>query len=102
MSLGAKKKAVHYFSDGTGRDSYIQNDNGGTNITYKCQGVPEYGNFMKFGNSHKTSKSSSTTPAKKNKWWWNNLIKSWGGGYLKIVKGLCLPTMELRYLGAIV
>ena len=45
---------------------------------------------------------TAQAPAKKNKWWWNNLIKSLGDGYLKIVKGLCLLTMELRYLGAIV
>lgn len=38
--LGSKRRAVYYPPDGSGRDSYIRSDNGGTNITYKCQGVP--------------------------------------------------------------
>jgi hypothetical protein len=38
--LGAKRKSVYYAPTGTGRDTYIINDNGGTNIKYTCQGVP--------------------------------------------------------------
>ena len=60
-SLASKRKAVHYPPDGTGRDAYIQTDNGGTNINHKYQGVPELGTFMKFGNLHRTFKPASTT-----------------------------------------
>jgi hypothetical protein len=38
--LGYKRKAVYYPPTGTGRDSYIMTDNGGTNNKYTCQGVP--------------------------------------------------------------
>ena len=38
--LGGHRRAVYYPPDGTGRDSYIRIDNGGTNSSYKCQGVP--------------------------------------------------------------
>jgi hypothetical protein len=38
--LGYKRRAVYYPPDGTGRDSYIQKNNGGTNVSYRCQGVP--------------------------------------------------------------
>lgn len=38
--LGAKRNAVYYPPNGTGRDSYIMTDNGGTNIKYSYQGVP--------------------------------------------------------------
>jgi hexokinase len=47
--LASKRRAVYYPPTGTGRDSYIMTDNGGTNIKYTCQGVPELGNYMKFG-----------------------------------------------------
>jgi hypothetical protein len=47
--LAYQRRAVYYPPDGTGRDSYIRTDNGGTNTKYRCQGVPELGNFMKFG-----------------------------------------------------
>ena len=60
-SLASKRKAVHYPPDGTGRDAYIQTDNGGTNIGSRCQGVPELGAFMKFGGLHRTFKPASTT-----------------------------------------
>ena len=59
--LGSKRRAVYYPPDGSGRDSYIRTDNGGTNIIYKCQGVPELGNFMKFGAINKTYKPASFT-----------------------------------------
>lgn len=38
--MGSHRRAVYYPPDGTGRDSYIRTDNGGTNIAYRCQGVP--------------------------------------------------------------
>lgn len=38
--LGQKRRAVYYPPDGSGRDNYIRSDNGGTNINYRCQGVP--------------------------------------------------------------
>lgn len=38
--LGSHRRAVYYPPDGSGRDSYIRTNNGGTNIYYKCQGVP--------------------------------------------------------------
>lgn len=59
--LGAKRRSVYYPPTGTGRDTYIMTDNGGTNITYKCQGVPEQGNYMKFGPPNKTYKPCSDT-----------------------------------------
>ena len=59
--LGGKKRAVYYPPDGSGRDAYIRNDNGGTNISYKNQGVPETGNFMKFGQPNRTFRPASYT-----------------------------------------
>lgn len=59
--LGSKRRAIYYPPDGSGRDSYIRTDNGGTNITYKCQGVAEMGNFMKFGPINRTFKPASFT-----------------------------------------
>lgn len=59
--LGSKRRAVYYPPTGTGRDTYIMTDNGGTNITYRCQGVPELGNYMKFGPNGKTYKPCSYT-----------------------------------------
>lgn len=47
--LGSKRRSIYYPPTGTGRDSYIMIDNGGTNSKYTCQGVPELGNYMKFG-----------------------------------------------------
>ena len=38
--LGAKRRSVYYPPTGTGRDTYIMIDNGGTNSKYTCQGVP--------------------------------------------------------------
>lgn len=59
--LASKRRAVYYPPTGTGRDTYIMTDNGGTNVTYKCQGVPEIGNFMKFGPNSRTYKPCSYT-----------------------------------------
>ena len=59
--LSYQRRAVYYPPDGSGRDSYIRTDNGGTNIIYKHQGVPELGNFMKFGPSAKAYKPASYT-----------------------------------------
>jgi hypothetical protein len=38
--LGSKRQAIHYAPTGTGRDTYIMTDNGGTNTSYRLQGVP--------------------------------------------------------------
>lgn len=59
--LGYQRRAVYYPPTGTGRDTYIMTDNGGTNITYVPQGVPELGNHMKFGPYNRTYKPSSYT-----------------------------------------
>jgi hypothetical protein len=47
--LGYQRQAVYYPPDGSGRDTYIGINNGGTNIPYKSHTVPSGGNFMKFG-----------------------------------------------------
>ncbi len=59
--LGSKRKSVYYAPTGTGRDTYIINDNGGTNIKFSCQGVPQLGNYMKFGQLNQTYKPQSYT-----------------------------------------
>lgn len=59
--LGSHRRAVYYPPDGTGRDSYIRTDNGGTNIAYRTQGVPELGSFRKFGHTNKVYKPASYT-----------------------------------------
>lgn len=59
--MGSHRRAVYYPPDGTGRDSYIRTDNGGTNIPYRCQGVPELGNYMKFGAVYKGYRPMSYT-----------------------------------------
>ena len=59
--LGHKQRAVYYPPTGTGRDTYIMTDNGGTNINYRPQGVPELGNYMKFGSMSKPYKPCSYT-----------------------------------------
>lgn len=60
--LGGMRRSVYYPPDGMGRDSYIRTDNGGTNAAFKCQGVPELGNYMKFGPIvNKSYRPSSST-----------------------------------------
>lgn len=59
--LASHRRAVYYPPDGMGRDSYIRTDNGGTNSAYRCQGVPELGNFMKFGPNSKSLRPASHT-----------------------------------------
>ena len=59
--LGSFGKSVYYPPTGTGRDSYIMTNNGGTNAKYTCQGVSETGNFMKFGASSRGYKPASYT-----------------------------------------
>jgi hypothetical protein len=59
--LGSHRRAVYYPPDGSGRDSYIQTDNGGTNVVYRKQGVPHLGNFMKFGEHSRTFRPASYT-----------------------------------------
>lgn len=38
--LVSKRRSIYYPPTGTGRDTYIMIDNGGTNSKYTCQGVP--------------------------------------------------------------
>jgi hypothetical protein len=59
--LASKRQSIYYPPDGSGRDAYIRTDNGGTNIAYRLQGVPELGNFMKFGPSKKGYRPGSYT-----------------------------------------
>ena len=59
--LAVHRQAVYYPPTGTGRDSYIMTDNGGTNTVYHPQGVPHLGNYMKFGALGRTYKPSSYT-----------------------------------------
>ena len=59
--LGSKRRSVYYPPTGTGRDTYIIGNNGGTNIKYSCQGVPELGNYMKFGPLSRANKPQSYT-----------------------------------------
>ena len=59
--LGDKARAIYYPPTGTGRDTYIMTDNGGTNINYRPQGVPQTGNFMKFGAINRSYKPCSYT-----------------------------------------
>jgi hypothetical protein len=47
--LGSKRQAIHYLNDGSGRDTYIGINNGGTNIPNTTQTIPKGGNYMKFG-----------------------------------------------------
>ena len=63
--LGGHRRAIYYPPDGTGRDNYIRTDNGGTNSVYKCQGVPEFGNYMKFGQLGRTFKPHSYSRSQK-------------------------------------
>ena len=60
-SLGDKGRAIYYPPTGTGRDTYIMNNNGGTNINYKPQGVQETGNYLKFGAINRSYKPASYT-----------------------------------------
>ncbi len=59
VSVGDKRQSIYYPPTGTGRDTYIMTNNGGTNISYKTQGVPQLGNFMKFGPLNRTVKPAS-------------------------------------------
>lgn len=63
--LASKRRAIYYPPTGTGRDTYIMIDNGGTNSKYSCQGVPELGNYMKFGPLNRTFKPTSNTKFQK-------------------------------------
>lgn len=63
--LRSKRRSVYYPPTGTGRDTYIMIDNGGTNSKYTCQGVPELGNFMKFGPLNRSYKPSSNAKFQK-------------------------------------
>jgi hypothetical protein len=59
--LGYQRSSVYYPPTGTGRDTYIMADNGGTNIVYTPQGVPELGTHMKFGPTNRSYKPCSYT-----------------------------------------
>lgn len=63
--LGDKKRSIYYPPTGTGRDTYIMIDNGGTNSKFACQGVPESGNYMKFGPFNRSFKPVSTVKFQK-------------------------------------
>lgn len=63
--LGSKRRSIYYPPTGTGRDTYIMIDNGGTNSKYTCQGVPELGNYMKFGPINRQFKPVSSTKFQK-------------------------------------
>lgn len=58
-SLGHLRQAVFYPPTGTGRDSYIMINNGGTSTSQRPQGVPNHGNFMKFGRVYSQTKPVS-------------------------------------------
>lgn len=57
--LSHLRRAIFYPPTGTGRDSYIMVNNGGTSTSIKPQGVATHGNFMKFGRVHSSSKPVS-------------------------------------------
>jgi hypothetical protein len=59
--LTGHRLAVYYPPTGTGRDTYIMTDNGGTNAVYHPQGVPHLGNYMKFGAIGRKYKPRSST-----------------------------------------
>ena len=59
--LGSHGRSVYYPPTGTGRDSYIMSNNGGTSLNFSCQGVPELGNYMKFGPNNRAYKPASYT-----------------------------------------
>ena len=53
------RRAIFYPPTGTGRDSYIMVNNGGTSSPVKLQGVAAHGNFMKFGRAYSSTKPAS-------------------------------------------
>lgn len=59
VAHGDKRQHIYYPPTGTGRDTYIMTNNGGTNIKYTPQGVPQLGNFMKFGPNNRIVRPSS-------------------------------------------
>lgn len=59
--LAGHRRAIYYPPTGTGRDTYIMHDNGGTNTPYYPQGAPHLGNYMKFGEFNRTYKPRSHT-----------------------------------------
>lgn len=63
--LDSKRRSVYYPPTGTGRDTYIMTDNGGTNLVHKYQGVPDLGNYMKFGPTNRSYKPCSYSRSQK-------------------------------------
>ena len=59
VEIGEKRHAIYYPPTGTGRDTYIMTNNGGTNVVYHPQGVAELGNYMKFGPSNRKVRPAS-------------------------------------------
>jgi hypothetical protein len=59
VNISDKRQAIYYPPTGNGRDTYIMTNNGGTNITYRPQGVPELGSYMKFGPPNRTIRPAS-------------------------------------------
>lgn len=54
------RQTTFYPPTGTGRDSYIMCNNGGTSASYKLQGVATHGNYMKFGRVHSANRPPSS------------------------------------------
>lgn len=57
--IGHLRHTTFYPPTGTGRDSYIMTNNGGTSASTKLQGVATHGNYMKFGRVYSTNKPVS-------------------------------------------
>ena len=57
--LYSHRKAIFYPPTGTGRDSYIMVDNGGTSAPVRTPGVAPHGHFMKFGRVYSSTKPVS-------------------------------------------
>lgn len=59
--LGYKQRSILYPPNGTGRDTYIMTNNGGTSVSHTHQGVASLGNYMKFGPYNRKYKPVSNT-----------------------------------------
>ena len=57
--LSGLRRAIFYPPTGTGRDSYIMINNGGTSAAFRTQGVATHGNFMKFGRVYSSNRPVS-------------------------------------------
>lgn len=59
------RRTTFYPPTGTGRDSYIMVNNGGTSQPTKLQGVATHGNFMKFGRIYSANRPTSSNKHQK-------------------------------------